>query len=81
MPPIESDQLKADRLKAGGIQPGTWALNAAEVVQASANGVNVTVTYSRRGRASQVLSKYEAVVLVVRRNDAWRVQAISTMGT
>src|SRR5438128_333663 len=24
--PIGSDQLKADRLKAGGIKPGTWAL-------------------------------------------------------
>ena len=24
--PYESDQLKADRLKAGGIKPGTWAL-------------------------------------------------------
>ena len=25
--PIRSDLLKADRLKAGGIKPGTWALN------------------------------------------------------
>ena len=47
----------------------------------SANGVNVTVTYSRRDRSGDVMSKYEAVILVVRRDDAWKVQAISTMGT
>jgi hypothetical protein len=27
MRPHGSDLLKADRLKAGGIKPGTWALN------------------------------------------------------
>jgi hypothetical protein len=42
--------------------------------------VNVAVTYSRRDRAGQPLSTYEAVFLVVRRDDAWRVQAMSTMG-
>ena len=70
-----------------GPEPGrqrTWfdtRLERAEAVQVSASGVNVAITYSRRDRAGQVLSKYEAVVLVVRRNDAWNVQAVSTMGT
>jgi len=30
---------------------------------------------------TSVFSKYEAVVLVVRRNEAWRVDALSTIGT
>lgn len=70
-----------------GPEPGrqrTWfetRLERAEAVQASANGVNVAVTYSRRDRAGQLLSTYEAVFLVVRRGDAWRVQAVSTLGT
>ena len=69
-----------------GSEPGrqrTWfdtRLEQAEAVQVSANGVNVAVTYSRRDRAGQVFSKYEAVFLVVRRDEAWRVQAMSTMG-
>lgn len=71
----------------GGSEPGrqrTWyetRLDQAEVVQVSANGVNVAVTYSRRDRSGEVLSKYEAVILVVRRDDGWKVQAVSTMGT
>jgi hypothetical protein len=70
-----------------GSDPGrqrTWyetRLDQSEVVQVSADGVNVAVTYSRRDRAGQVLSKYEAIILVVRRSGAWRVQAVSTMGT
>lgn len=70
-----------------GPEPGrqrTWfetRLDQAEVVQVSANGVNVAVTYSRRDRTGEVMSKYEAVILVVRRDDAWKVQAISTLGT
>lgn len=70
-----------------GPEPGrqrTWfetRLDQAEVVQVCANGVNVAVTYSRRDRAGEVMSKYEAVILVVRRDDAWKVQAISTLGT
>lgn len=69
-----------------GSDPGrqrTWfetRLDQAEVAQVSANGVNVAATYSRRDRTGQAFSKYEAVILVVRRNDAWRVQALSTMG-
>jgi hypothetical protein len=70
-----------------GSEPGrqrTWyetRLEQAEVAQASANGVNVAVTYSRRGRDGQLFSKYEAIVLVVRRDATWKVQAVSTMGT
>lgn len=70
-----------------GSEPGrqrTWPetrLDQAEVVQVSANGVNVAVTYSRRDRAGQALSLYEAILLVVRRADGWKVQAVSTMGT
>jgi hypothetical protein len=62
----------------------TWfatRLDAHDVVQVSANGVNVTVTYTRSDRAGQTLSRYEALVLVVRRDGAWRVQAISSLGT
>ena len=70
-----------------GPEPGrqrTWhetRLDHANIVQVSANGVNVTVTYSRRNRSGQVLSQYDAVILVVRRNELWKVQAVSTMGT
>ena len=60
--------------------PERWA-EAVEAVQVSANGVNVAVTYSRRDRTGQTFSRYEAVILVVRGTDAWRVQAVSTMGT
>jgi hypothetical protein len=68
-----------------GSEPGrlrTWfetRVDRLEVVQASANGVNIAVTYSRRDRGGRVLSSYEAVLLVVRRDDGWKVQAISTI--
>jgi hypothetical protein len=69
-----------------GPEPGrqrTWfetRLDRVEAVQPSADGVNVAVTYSRRDRSGDVMSSYEALVLVVRREGAWKVQAISTMG-
>lgn len=69
-----------------GSEPGrqrTWPetrLDQAEVVQATANGVNVAIVYSRRDRTGAAMSSYEAVVLVVRRDGAWKVQAVSTMG-
>lgn len=69
-----------------GSEPGrqrTWfetRLDRAEAVQPSANGVNVAIVYSRRDRSGAVLSSYEALVLVVRRDGVWRVQALSTMG-
>jgi hypothetical protein len=62
----------------------TWFethVDALDVVQAAANGANVAITYSRRGREGQTFSAYEALVLVVRRADGWKVQAVSTMGT
>ena len=68
-----------------GSEPGrlrTWfetRIDRIEIVQASANGVNIAVTYSRRDRSGRVMSSYEAVLLVVRRDDGWRVQAISTI--
>jgi hypothetical protein len=40
----------------------------------------VAITYSRRDRSGTAMSSYEAMVLVVRRDNAWKVQAISTMG-
>jgi hypothetical protein len=68
-----------------GSEPGrlrTWfetRVDRLEVVQACANGVNIAVTYSRRDRTGRVMSSNEAVLLVVRRDDNWRVQAISTI--
>jgi hypothetical protein len=69
-----------------GAEPGrqrTWSetrLDRVEAVQASTSGVNVAITYSRRERSGTAMSSYEAIVLVVRRDGAWKVQAISTMG-
>jgi hypothetical protein len=69
-----------------GAEPGrqrTWfetRLDRVEAVQASTSGVNVAITYSRRDRSGVAMSSYEAIVLVVRRDGIWRVQAISTMG-
>ena len=42
--------------------------------------VNLAVRYSRRDREARVLSQADAIVLVVRRGDGWKVQAVSTMG-
>jgi hypothetical protein len=70
-----------------GPEPGrqrTWhetRFDRVEVAQVSENGVNVAVTCSRRNRSGQVLSQYDAVILAVRRNDVWKIQAVSTMGT
>jgi hypothetical protein len=69
-----------------GPEPGrqrTWfetRLDQAEVVQVTANGANVAATYSRRGRDGNVISRYEALFLVVRRQDGWKLQAVSTFG-
>jgi hypothetical protein len=70
-----------------GSEPGrqrTWfdtRLDRADVAQVSASGVNIAGVYSRRDREGQVVSRYEAVFLVVRRPDGWKVQAVSTMGS
>jgi hypothetical protein len=69
----------------GSSEPGrlrTWfetRIDRLEVVQASANGVNIAVTYSRRDRGGRILSSYDAMLLAVRRGDGWKVQAISTI--
>jgi hypothetical protein len=69
-----------------GPEPGrqrTWfetRLDQAEVVQATANGVNIAATYTRRGRDGGVFSRYEALFLVVQRASDWKVQAVSTFG-
>lgn len=76
----------ADEFLAGP-EPGrqrTWyqtRLDQARVVQATATGANVTVTFSRLGRDGRVLSKDEGVFLVVLREGVWKLQARSTMGT
>jgi hypothetical protein len=70
-----------------GSEPGrvrTWfetRLDRAEVAQTSANGVNIAVRYSRRDRTGQMLSSYDAVLLAVRRDGVWKIQAVSTLGT
>ena len=69
-----------------GSEPGrqrTWydtRLEQTDVIQVCANGVNIAVTYIRRDRQGKALSQSEALVLVVRRDNAWKVQAISTLG-
>jgi hypothetical protein len=70
-----------------GPDPGrqrTWfqtRLDQARVVQVAANGVNVTVAFTRLARDGRELSKDEGVFLVVLRDGAWKLQARSTMGT
>lgn len=70
-----------------GPEPGrqrTWfntRLDAARVVQATANGVNVIVSISKMGRDGKALSSDEGLVLVTLRDKAWKVQARSTMGS
>lgn len=82
---VELSRTEADFL--AGSDPGrlrTWfetRLDRIEIVQATANGVNVAVEYSRRDRGGRILSSYEAVLLAVRREDTWKIQAVSTMGT
>jgi hypothetical protein len=61
----------------------TWfetRLDAAQVIQVSADGVNVAFRFSRRDRTGSILSASEAMALIVRRDTVWRVQALSTMG-
>ena len=70
-----------------GAEPGrqrTWyqtRLDQSKVVQATSNGVNVSVVFSRLGRDGRVLTRDEGVFLVILRNNGWRVQARSTMGS
>lgn len=70
-----------------GPEPGrqrTWyqtRLDQSKAVQVTANGVNVTVSFSRLGRDGRVLSADEGVFLVVLREGVWKLQARSTMGS
>lgn len=70
-----------------GPEPGrqrTWyqtRLDQSKAVQVTANGVNVTMSFSRLGRDGRVLSADEGVFLVVLRDGAWKLQARSTMGS
>jgi hypothetical protein len=80
---VEVSRSAAEFLQ--GSEPGrlrTWfetRIDRIEVVQTAANGVNIAVTYSRRDRAGRPLSASDAVLLVVRRDGGWKVQAISTI--
>jgi hypothetical protein len=69
-----------------GAEPGrqrTWfetRLEQADAVQVSNAGVNITLRYTRRGRDGTAMSSYDALALVTSRNNAWKVQAISSLG-
>jgi hypothetical protein len=68
-------------------EPGrqrTWfqtRIDQASVVQATTNGVNVTVTLSRVNRDGHVVSTDEGLFLAVARNGVWKIQARSMMGS
>jgi hypothetical protein len=62
----------------------TWyqtRVDSIRVVQITANGVNLMVSFSRLGRDGGVLSKDEGIFLAVQRDGAWKIQARSTMGS
>lgn len=70
-----------------GTEPGrqrTWfqtRVDEMTVAQTTSNGVNLTVKISRLGRDGAVLSTDEGVFLVALRDNTWKVQARSMMGT
>jgi hypothetical protein len=70
-----------------GPEPGrqrTWhrtRVDRTTVVQTSANGSNVTVSFARLGREGKVITTDEGVFLAVQRDGAWKLQARSTMGS
>jgi hypothetical protein len=82
---IEIWRTPADYL--AGPEPGrqrTWfqtRIDASRVVQATATGVNMVVSFSRVDRTGAVLSKDEGVFLAVSRDGVWKVQARSTFGS
>jgi hypothetical protein len=82
---VETWRTAGDYL--AGPEPGrqrTWyqtRIDSSRVVQATATGVNVIVSFSRLDRQGAVLSKDEGVFLAVQRDGAWKVQARSTMGS
>jgi hypothetical protein len=58
----------------------TTRLDRANVVQVSADGVNIAIVFSRLGRDGRVQSQDEALPLVTPRAGAWKIQAPSSMG-
>lgn len=82
---VETWRTAADYL--AGPEPGrqrTWyqtTIDSTRVVQATATGVNVLVSFSRLDRAGAVLTKDEGVFLAVPRDGTWKIQARSTMGS
>jgi hypothetical protein len=70
-----------------GPEPGrqrTWyqtRLDSSKIVQVTATGANIIVSFSRLGRDGRVLSSDEGVFLAVVRDGVWKIQARSTMGS
>ena len=70
-----------------GPEPGrqrTWyqtRVDSSRVVQATATGVNIIVSFSRLDRRGAVLSKDEGLFLAVVRDGVWKIQARSTFGS
>lgn len=87
---IADGQVEAWRTAAeylAGPEPGrqrTWyqtKIDSTKVVQSTATGVNLIVSFSRLDRKGAVLSKDEGVFLAVLRDGEWKIQARSTMGS
>ena len=82
---VETWRTAADYL--AGPEPGrqrTWyqtRIDSSRVVQATATGVNIVVSFSRLDRKGAVLSKDEGLFLAVQRDGAWKIQARSTFGS
>ena len=82
---VETWRTAADYL--AGPEPGrqrTWyqtRIDSTRVVQATATGVNIVVSFSRLDRKGAVLSKDEGLFLAVQRDGAWKIQARSTFGS
>jgi hypothetical protein len=82
---IEVWRSAADYLS--GPEPGrqrTWhqtRIDSTKVVQATATGVNIVVTFSRLARDGRALSTDEGLFLVIVRDGSWKLQARSTFGS
>jgi hypothetical protein len=82
---VETWRAAADYL--AGPEPGrqrTWyqtRLDSSRVVQATATGVNIVLSFSRLDRKGAVLSKDEGLFLAVVRDGSWKIQARSTFGS
>jgi hypothetical protein len=82
---VEVWRSAADYLS--GPEPGrqrTWhqtRIDSTKVVQATATGVNIVVTFSRLARDGRALSTDEGLFLVIVRDGSWKLQARSTFGS